>query len=125
MEKYFKVVVDTSIILESIKLKMNLVSELERLAGQKVLAVIPKPVMTELKEKKKGVGLKLLNALKYEVKNTVSKKADTALIEVAKQFKIPVATADQEVRKMARSMSIPVIYIRSMKKLDVDGFIGW
>ncbi len=124
MERSYEVVVDTSILLAAIEMNIDIKSELERIIGRKFKLIVPESVFRELKLKKRGVGLKLLNAFEYEVIPS-NKNADDAVLEIAINKKCIAATVDLKLRERLRKYGIPVVYIRSKKKLDVDGFIGW
>ena len=46
---------------------------------------------------------------------------DDVIVRMAREWKCPVATNDQKLRKKLRDIGIPVIYLRQKNRLEVDG----
>lgn len=111
------VVLDSNALLMPFQFKIDIQSELERLVG-KVSIVVPSCVLEELSmlslSEAKG-------AMRYAERFPVVQsraKGDRGIIEVAKERKAAVVTNDQELIKILRKSSIPVIRMRERQKLD-------
>ncbi|MEM4262108.1 MAG: twitching motility protein PilT [Thermoplasmata archaeon] len=111
------VVVDSNALLMPFQFKIDIQSEIERLVG-KVEIVVPSCVLEELSRMNLS---EAKGALKYAERFVIVKskeKGDRGVVEVAKERKGAVVTNDQELIKILRKLSIPVIRMRERQKLD-------
>jgi rRNA-processing protein FCF1 len=118
-----KVLLDTSILITSLKLPLDIFGEIERLLGTRVVFLMPKEVQRELQRlSMKQTSLGTLAARGLEIaenkckiiqdKSTAKIGADEALIRASKEKKTAVATADGRLRIRLRALGIPIITIR-------------
>lgn len=113
------VVLDTNALLMPFELKMNLDVAVLNLMGDARM-VVPGPLIGELKHldnKYAKVALEL--ARKYEIIQS-DKGGDDAVLDVALRTNGFVLTNDKELRRRARKLQIPVIYLRSGTHLVMD-----
>ncbi|MEM2839553.1 MAG: twitching motility protein PilT [Thermoplasmata archaeon] len=111
------VVVDSNALLMPFQFKIDIQSEIERLVG-KVEIVVPSCVLEELSSMNLS---EAKGALKYAERFVIVKskeRGDRGVVEVAKERKGAVVTNDQELIKILRKLSIPVIRMRERQKLD-------
>jgi len=111
------VVIDSNALLMPFQFKIDLQSEIERLLG-KTEIVVPSCVLEELSQMNLS---EAKGALKYAERFPVirsKERGDRGIIEVAKERKAAVVTNDQELIKILKKLSIPVIRMRECQKLD-------
>ncbi len=125
MAKSYRVLLDTNMILTPFEMNIDLLAEIQRIIPGKLELITLEPVIRELKKKKGGVGLKLIDALKIDVIPSIG-RADDAIYEFARKNKdVIVATNDDELKRRLRSAGVPVIIVRGKQKLDLIGYVGW
>jgi rRNA-processing protein FCF1 len=122
------VVLDSSALLMFFEFSVRVEDELMRLLGL-YHVVVPIAVVRELEVlaqvasgKKKIKAIAALNLLvDYEVVPTPSDMdADEAVIAVALKMKGIVFTNDKELRQIAKTKKLPMIFLRGKKKLVLD-----
>jgi rRNA-processing protein FCF1 len=122
------VVLDSSALLTFFEFSVRVEDELTRLLGL-YHVVVPIAVVRELEVlaqvasgKKKIKAIAALNlVVDYEVVPTTSDMdADEAVIDVALKTKGIVFTNDKELRKIAKTKKLPMIFLRGKKKLVLD-----
>ena len=120
------VILDSNAILMLFEFSLDLESELTRLLGKHKI-IIPSPVFEELNYlSKKGRGQKKIKAKaslelikKYEIFNIESKNADEAVFLLSKKTKGIVLTNDRVLKNQLKEISIPVIYLKGKKTLEL------
>ncbi len=124
MEKYYRILLDTSILLTPFELGIDLASEISRNIPGKHKLITITPVARELERKKGSLGKKLLDALGVEVIEYKGKNADEAILEFATEEKeVVVATNDIDLRNKLRKRRIPVLFVRGKQKLMLEGYV--
>jgi len=111
------VVVDSNALLMPFQFKIDIRSEIERLVG-KVDIVVPTCVLEELSRMNLS---EAKGALRYAERFAIvqtEEKGDRGVVEVAKKRKGAVVTNDQELIKLLKKLSIPVIRMRECQRLD-------
>lgn len=115
------VVLDTNALLMPFERKMNIDLSVRDLLGD-VHFVIPGPLIGELKHlNSKYASAALELARRYEIIPTEA-VGDKAVIELALKTKGYVLTNDKELRKILRSLKVPLIYLRSSTHLTLEDF---
>ena len=120
------VILDSNAILMLFEFSIDLKSELTRLLGQYKI-IIPSPIVEELIYlSKKGRGQKKVNAKaslelikKYDILNIKAKNADESVFLLAKKTNGIVITNDRDLKNKLKEMSIPVIYLKGKKTLEL------
>jgi len=118
-----KVLLDTSMLITSLKLPLDIFGETERLLGTRVVFLMPKEVMGELQKlsmRQTSLGTLATRALEItknkckviQGKSTAKITADEALIQASKEVRAAVATADSRLRMRLRALGIPIISLR-------------
>jgi len=106
---------------------IDLERELTRLIGSYKI-IIPSAIIEELeflskhgsgeKKAKAKAGLKLVK--NYDTFPVIEKSGDDSVIYTAKKTNGIVVTNDKELRKRLKLQSIPVIFLRAKKKLELE-----
>jgi len=120
------VILDSNAVMMLFEFQINLEDELIKLIGKNKI-IIPKTIINELDFlSKNGKGKKKINAKaslelikKYEIVDIDIKNADDSIYQLAKQTCSYVLTNDKELRQRLKKISIPVIFLRAKKKLQV------
>jgi len=120
------VILDSNAVMMLFEFQINLEDELVKLIGKNKI-IIPKTIINELDFlSKNGKGKKRINAKaslelikKYEIVDIDIKNADDSIYQLAKQTCSYVLTNDKELRQRLKKISIPVIFLRAKKKLQV------
>jgi len=120
------VILDSNAVMMLFEFQINLEDELVKLIGKNKI-IIPKTIRDELDFlSKNGKGKKRINAKaslellkKYEIVDIDIKNADDSVYQLAKQIGSYVLTNDRELRQRLKKDSIPVIFLRAKKKLQV------
>jgi rRNA-processing protein FCF1 len=121
------VVFDSSAILMLFEYSINLEQELIRLLGNYKI-VVPSKIVEELKflsEKGKGKkkhfakpALKLIE--NYKIITDKSKKADDAVLNIAKKLNGVIFSNDKEIKERAKKEKIKTIFMRNKKYLMIS-----
>lgn len=126
LRKFNGVLLDTSIIIQAIENKIDLILELRRLTGLEIY--IPDIVIYELnrlseKNKKLSKIIKIANKLlKNNVKiiKTEDKSVDNAIIRIATNNNYIVATNDAHLKRTLKKLGLMIIYINKDGYLSMD-----
>lgn len=127
-----KLIVDASFILECIRRRIDIIKELEDVLNSRVKFVILKPVYNEILRLSAGSGRKscyarlaiqLLNRIEIELIEVEGdeRPVDAIIEQYAYKLKTPVATNDLKLKKRLVTLKIPVLYIRNLSKVEVEG----
>jgi len=120
------VIADTSALLAMFEFKVDVESELQRLLG-KVELLVPSSVIDELKglsKRKRSASAALGLIMKRGFKVVEAEgKGDAAILDLATRMRCPVLTNDSALKLALRERSIPVIYLRGLTKLEVEGAV--
>ncbi len=117
-----RVLLDTSILLTSLKQPFDIMSETEELLQTKVEFIILRQVQNELQKlatNQTTIGNHASRALEITRKcrlidlgPTSGTSADEALIKASKELRAIVATADSRLRMRLRTLKLPVLSLR-------------
>ena len=121
------VILDSSAIIMLFEFSIDLEDEITRLVG-KHHTIVPKPVFNELEflsehgtGKKKifaKASLKLIE--RYDIVDVSSKNADDGVFLLAEQTNGVAVTNDKDLKKRLKEISLPVIFLRSKKRLVME-----
>jgi len=114
---------DSSILLLSIRFRLNLLEEIGRITSRSIEYCIIPQVLEELKAisdrggKASGEARLVLQYLdNFEILDfRYDDMVDEAIIQAAKRFSMAVATADVKLRRKLRRMKVPVITLKGKK----------
>ncbi|RLG18958.1 DNA-binding protein [Candidatus Micrarchaeota archaeon] len=119
------VLIDTSLMLDCVNLKIDVFTELDRLMEGVYELRIPSGVLHELDEKKKGGGKKARDAsvafalLEQRAAVEPSKgKVDDWLVKRGAELNAVVCTNDSELRRRLKDAGVSVISVRNRSQLD-------
>ena len=126
-----KVIVDSNFLLAPAQLQIDIFEGVSELLGRKIEFVIPSPVYDELKSLSKrgekmrmeaSLALKLAEKCKIiDVKLRENENVDDLIVRLAIEWNCPVATNDRELKRKLRKRGIPIIFVREMKRIQLEG----
>jgi len=129
-----KVILDSNFLFVPSRFKVDIFEGLTNLLSQRYTPILLSPTHRELlKIAEKGspkmrhhASLALKLAEKCEVvpvKQGYEETHDDVIVRVASEWRCPVATNDGALRKRLRNISVPVIYLRQMSRLEMEGSV--
>jgi rRNA-processing protein FCF1 len=127
-----KVILDSNFLFIPAKFRIDVFEDLAKLLNQRFEPVLLSSIYQELKTMaEKGVpsrrrqaslALKLAEKCKkIDVEKHLEETNDDVILRSAILWKSPVATNDRELRRKLRARAIPVIYLRSKNRLELEG----
>ena len=131
-EMTLKIIIDTNFFLIPSKFRLDIFEELDNLLGRRVEPVILSPTYFELQKlaasnsvklsKQAQLGLRLAGRCKIvDIERRVNESNDDLTLRVAVEWRCPVATNDGELRRKLRNLGVPVVFLRQMSRLEVEG----
>tara|TARA_Y100000310_G_scaffold186269_1_gene186351 strand:- start:8098 stop:8448 length:351 start_codon:yes stop_codon:yes gene_type:complete len=115
----YKIILDTDFLLTSIKFKVDIFSEINRICEFNYTLHIIDKTLDELKNKKlENIALKLIKKLNI-IKTNKDKTVDDLILEL-KEDNLIVATQDQELKKRLKKENIQIITIRQKNHLSLN-----
>jgi rRNA-processing protein FCF1 len=129
-----KVILDSNFLMVPVQFKVDIFEEMNKLLEQRVIAVVPSPIYREIKKLSESKNLKLRKqgriALELARKTKIinieirpKETVDELIVRLADEWACPVATNDIDLRRKLRDMKIPVIYLRQLSHLAIDGML--
>ncbi len=128
-----KIILDSNFLFIPLQFRIDVSKELENLVGKFepiVLSTTMEELKTLTKEKPEKTRRQALLALKIAEKCTLItvekdpvETYDDVILRKAKEWACLVATNDRNLRKRLRKESIPTIYLRQRKRLELEGYI--
>ena len=127
-----KVILDSNFLFIPAKFQIDVFEDLAKLLNQRFEPVLLSSIYQELKtmaekgapsrRKQASLVLKLAEKCKLvNVEKHVEETNDDVILRIAILWKSPVATNDRELRRKLRARAIPVIYLRSKNRLELEG----
>ena len=127
-----RIIIDTNFFLIPSKFRLDIFEGLNNSLGRKIEPVLLSPAYFELQKlatsnsvklaKQARLGLKLAERCKVvEVERKAGESNDDLMLRVAVEWGCPVATNDRELRRKLRFSGVPVVFLRQMSKLEVEG----
>ncbi len=115
-----RVFLDTSILLTSLKLHLDILGETEELLQAKVEFLVPKQVQNELQKlssRRTLVGARAARAIEITARCkiidlTSAPSADDAFIKASKEIRGVVATNDSQLIRKLRAIHVPILSLR-------------
>ena len=121
------VVLDTNALLLPYQLGMNIEKELTRLLGI-CRIIVPTSVIKEAEKLASSngsvamaakLGLNIVRKRDYQIVETLY-DGDDGVMDVAVKTNAAIVTNDKELKKKARDMGLPVIYVRGESRLEIE-----
>lgn len=127
-----KVILDSNFLFIPAKFQIDVFEDLAKLLNQRFEPVLLSSIYQELKtmaekgapsrRRQASLALKLAEKCKLvNVEKHVEETNDDVILRIAILWKSPVATNDRELRRKLRARAIPVIYLRSKNRLELEG----
>ena len=131
------VIVDTNFLLLPAQHRIDIFEELSKLINRKVKVIVPLPVFNEilnlknsnkpLLSKQAALAITIIQGKTIidDTKMCAKENVDDFIVRLASEKKCLVATNDVSLRRRLRKENIPVIFLRQMKYLQVEGGIDY
>ncbi len=127
-----KVILDSNFLFIPAKFQIDVFEELAKLLNQRFEPVLLSSIYQELKtmaekgapsrRRQASLALKLAEKCKkIDVEKHLEETNDDVILRIATLWKSPVATNDRKLRRKLRARAIPVIYLRSKNRLELEG----
>ena len=127
-----KVILDSNFLFIPAKFQIDVFEDLAKLLNQRFEPVLLSLIYQELKtmaekgapsrRRQASLALKLAEKCKkIDVEKHLEETNDDVILRIATLWKSPVATNDRELRRKLRARAIPVIYLRSKNRLELEG----
>jgi len=122
------VILDSNFLFLPIQFGIDIFEAIPDLLCRRVRLVLPSPVYEEVERvarRMRGpekLALELARRCEIvEVEREPGESVDDLIVRLAAEWKCPVATNDARLRRRLRGLGVPVIYLRGLGKLDLDG----
>ncbi|MCD6574022.1 MAG: hypothetical protein J7K95_08035 [Thermoplasmata archaeon] len=121
------VVLDTNALLFPYQLGINIEKEITRLLGI-CRIMVPTSVIKEAERLAAGdgsvstaakLGLSIVRKRDFQIIETVY-EGDDGVMDVAVKMNAAIVTNDKELKKKAKEMGLPVIYVRGESRLEIE-----
>ena len=121
------VVLDTNALLLPYQLGINIEKELTRLLGI-CRIIVPTSVIKEAEKLASSdgsvamaakLGLNIVRKRDFQIVETIY-NGDDGVMDVAVKTNAAIVTNDKELKKKAREMGLPVIYVRGESRLEIE-----
>ena len=132
-EETQKVVIDSNFFFLPSQFKLDIFEELAKLLNRRFEPILLSSTKRELqglaksnpKIKKQAVlALKFADKCKFfPIDKDSMETYDDVIVRVASKWNVPVATNDKELRKRLREKSVPVIFLRQKRRLEMEGAV--
>jgi rRNA-processing protein FCF1 len=127
-----KVILDSNFLFIPAKFQIDVFEDLAKLLNQRFEPVLLSSIYQELKtmaekgapsrRRQASLALKLAEKCKkIDVEKHLEETNDDVILRIATLWKSPVATNDRKLRRKLRARAIPVIYLRSKNRLELEG----
>ena len=127
-----KVILDSNFLFIPTKFQIDVFEDLAKLLNQRFEPVLLSSIYQELKtmaekgapsrRRQASLALKLAEKCKkIDVEKHLEETNDDVILRIATLWKSPVATNDRKLRRKLRARVIPVIYLRSKNRLELEG----
>lgn len=118
------IILDTNIILNTIKLKIDLFSEIKRICNFPYKLYILDKTLEELKNKKNSkLAIQILNKKNINlIKTDLKQDVDSILLKI-KQPRLIIATNDKALIKKLKIKGKGIIYIKQRKYLEMKNVL--
>ncbi|KPV62592.1 MAG: Ribonuclease VapC9 [Candidatus Bathyarchaeota archaeon BA2] len=129
-----KVIFDSNFLFVPSQFRLDIFEELTNLLNQRFEPVLFSPTYMELLKiaekgspkmrKQASLALKLAEKCRLiQVEKSLDETHDDVIVRVASEWRWPVATNDRELRKKLRNKSVPVIFLRQRRRLELEGTV--
>jgi len=127
-----KVILDSNFLFVPAQFKIDVFEELMKLLNQRFEPILLSATYQELqtmaekgspsRRKQASLALKLAEKCHLvNVEKSAGETNDDVILRIAAEWKSPVATNDQELRRRLRAKDIPVIFLRGKSRLELEG----
>jgi len=129
-----KVILDSNFLFVPSQFRIDVFEEIERLFNRRFEPIVLSITLQELRRmtekgspklrKQAATALKLAEKCRtVNVEKSEGETSDDAILRVATQWHVPVATNDRELRRRLRDQNLPVVFLRGRSRLELEGAI--
>ena len=125
-----RIILDSNFLFLPAQFRIDVFEAIQDLLCRRVEFVLPSPVYEEVlraSSRYRGperLAAELARRCKViEVERLPGESVDDLIARLASEWRCPVATNDARLRRRLRSLGVPVIYLRGLGKLEVEGDI--
>ena len=129
-----KVIFDSNFLFVPSQFQLDIFEELTNLLNQRFDPILLSPTQKELQRlakesspktrKQASLALKLAKKCRVvQVEKGLEETHDDVIARVAAEWKCPVATNDQDLRRKLRKLEVPIIFLRQRHRLELEGAI--
>jgi len=133
-EEKVKVIFDSNFLFVPSQFQLDIFEELANLLNQRFDPILLSSTQKELQKLAKegspktrqqaSLALKIAEKCRVvHVEKGLKETDDDVIVRMAAEWKCPVATNDQELRKRLRKLGVPVIFLRQRSRLELDGTV--
>jgi len=126
-----RVILDSNFLFLPAQFGIDIFEAIQDLLCRRVELVLPSPVYEEtIRAASRYQGPERLAAelakrcVVIPVEKLPGESVDDLIVRLAREWRCPVATNDRALRKRLRAIGVPVIYLRGLGKLEVDGEVS-
>ncbi len=121
------VVLDTNALMLPYQFGINIEKELSRLLGV-CRIIVPRTVVEEMEKlaeqggevgRAAKLGLSIIKKRGFRLMETES-KGDDGVLETALKMDAAIVTNDKELKRRAKELKLPIIYLRGENKLEME-----
>lgn len=129
-----RVMFDSNFLFIPSQFQLDVFEEITNLLSRRFEPVLLSPTHRELQKiaekgspkmrKQASLALKLAEKCRLiHIEKDLEETHDDVIVRVATQWRCPVATNDRELRKRLRNRGVPVIFLRQMCRLELEGTV--
>ena len=120
----YHIILDTNIILNTIKFKIDLFSEINRICDFPYKLYVLDKTLEELKNKKHSkLAVQILNKKNINLIKTNSKLEVDSLLLKIREPRLIIATNDKALIKKLKAKKVGIIYIKQKKYLEIKNVL--
>lgn len=129
-----RVILDANFLFIPIQFNLDIFEELTKLLNQHFIPIVLSSTVKELQGLTESTSLKTQkqakNALEIvgkcrvvPIEKSVNETFDDVIVRISTEWKCLVATNDRNLKQKLREQSVPVIYMRQKKRLELEGSV--
>jgi len=130
-----KIILDANFLFLPSQFKIDIFEQLANLVNQRFEPILLSTTLQELQtmaekgsptmQKQASLALSLAEKCRQiQVERKRGETSDDVILRIAVEWNSPVATNDRELREKLRAKSIPVIFLRGKRRLELEGALS-
>jgi len=126
------VILDSNFLFIPSRFRIHIFDELENILSQRVDLVLLSSTYEEIRRiaekgsqrtrQQASLALKLAEKCRIvRAERGLEETCDDVIVRIAEEWRSPVATNDEVLRRRLRNINVPVIYLRQKSRLEMEG----